>query len=68
MAVQTSRFKGRCGSRAIYWSVRENNFEHRILVPAGVEGVVEEISEGEFTVEETVVVIKTPDRTSRERP
>lgn len=51
----------------ILGTVRENViFEHRILVPVGVEGVVEEINEGEFTVEETVAVIRTPDGTSRE--
>ena len=50
----------------ILGTVRENViFEHRILVPVGVEGVVEEINEGEFTVEETVAVIRTPDGTSR---
>lgn len=50
----------------ILGTVRENViFEHRILVPVGVEGVVEEIREGEFTVEETVAVVKTPDGTSR---
>ena len=31
--------------------------EHRIMVPPGVEGTVEEIHEGEFTVEETIVVL-----------
>lgn len=31
--------------------------EHKIMVPYGVEGTIEEINEGEFTVEETVVVI-----------
>jgi V/A-type H+-transporting ATPase subunit A len=46
----------------IIGTVQENViFEHRIMVPAGVEGVVEKISEGEFTVEDTVAVIKTPD-------
>ncbi len=32
--------------------------EHRILVPHGVEGTVEEVKKGELTVEETVAVIK----------
>ncbi len=31
--------------------------EHRVMVPPGVEGTVEEICEGEFTVEETVAVL-----------
>ncbi len=33
--------------------------EHRIMVPYGVEGVVEEIRAGSFTVQETVCVLKT---------
>ncbi len=33
--------------------------EHRIMVPKGVEGIVESIISGEFTVEETVCVVKT---------
>lgn len=33
--------------------------EHRIMVPPGVEGTVESIKNGDFTVEETVAVIKT---------
>jgi V/A-type H+-transporting ATPase subunit A len=32
--------------------------EHRIMVPPGVSGVIEEILEGEFTVTETVAKIK----------
>ena len=31
--------------------------EHKIMVPYGVSGVIEVINEGEFTVEETVVVV-----------
>lgn len=31
--------------------------EHRIMVPPGIEGTVEEIHEGEFTVEETIAVL-----------
>ncbi len=33
--------------------------EHRILVPNGINGKVEKIEEGEFTIEDTVAVIKT---------
>ena len=33
--------------------------EHRIMVPKGVEGVVETITGGEFTVEETVCTVRT---------
>jgi V/A-type H+-transporting ATPase subunit A len=33
--------------------------EHRIMVPPGLSGTVEEIKEGEFTVTETVCVLRT---------
>mgnify|MGYP000279968733 FL=1 len=36
-------------------------FQHRILVPPGMEGKVTEIYEGEFTVEEPVGKLKTPE-------
>jgi len=43
----------------ILGTVQENNiFEHRIMVPYGVEGVIEKICDGDFTVEETVAVVK----------
>ena len=35
---------------------------HRIMVPPGIRGVIEEISEGEFTVDEPVAKIKDGDR------
>lgn len=35
--------------------------EHRVMVPHGIEGTIEEIKEGEFTVTETVARIKTED-------
>jgi len=35
---------------------------HRIMIPPGVKGVVEEIKEGEFTVEEIVAKVKDGDR------
>lgn len=31
--------------------------EHKIMVPYGVEGIVEDIKEGDFTIEETVAVV-----------
>ncbi len=34
--------------------------EQRIMVPYGIEGTIKEIRSGEFTVEETVAVIETP--------
>ena len=33
--------------------------EHRIMVPVGIEGVVEKIEKGKFTVENVVAVVKT---------
>ncbi|MBZ4645055.1 MAG: synthase, subunit [Clostridia bacterium] len=32
--------------------------EHRIMVPYGIEGTIEEIYAGEFTVEDTVAIVK----------
>ena len=32
---------------------------HKIVVPVGVEGEIEEIKEGDFTVEEVIAIIKT---------
>lgn len=32
--------------------------EHRIMVPPGLEGVIEEIKGGEFTVKDTIAVVK----------
>ncbi|MFH1056792.1 MAG: V-type ATP synthase subunit A [Candidatus Micrarchaeota archaeon] len=37
--------------------VKEKNILHKIMVPKGVEGKVEEIKEGKFNVEETVAII-----------
>ena len=42
--------------------VQENEvFEHRIMVPYGIEGTLIEISEGDYTVEETVARVETRD-------
>ncbi|MFW6381407.1 MAG: V-type ATP synthase subunit A, partial [Bacillota bacterium] len=35
--------------------------DHKVMVPPGIEGTIEEIKEGEFTVEETVATVKTDD-------
>ncbi|MFY9399145.1 MAG: V-type ATP synthase subunit A [Desulfomonilia bacterium] len=35
--------------------------EHRIMVPVGLSGVIDSIAEGDYTVEETVCVLKTED-------
>ncbi len=41
-------------------TVRETELiEHRILVPNGINGTVVSISEGDFTIEDTVAVIQT---------
>jgi V/A-type H+-transporting ATPase subunit A len=51
----------------IIGTVQENViFEHRIMVPIGVEGVIQKISEGDFTVEDTVAVVQTPDGSLKE--
>jgi len=34
---------------------------HKIMVPYGITGTIKEIKSGEFTVEETVAVVSTPD-------
>ena len=44
----------------IIGTVQENKVvEHRIMVPFGVEGTVSNISEGEFTIDDVVCVVKT---------
>lgn len=44
----------------ILGTVQENIvFEHRIMVPFGIEGTIEKILDGEFTIEETVASVKT---------
>jgi V/A-type H+-transporting ATPase subunit A len=51
----------------IIGTVQENVvFEHRIMVPIGLEGIIDDIFEGEFTVEEPVAVIRTKDGTAVE--
>ncbi len=44
----------------ILGTVRETEIiEHRILVPNGIEGTVVSVEKGDFTIEDTVAVIKT---------
>jgi len=38
-------------------TVPESNIEHRVLVPPGVSGTVESISDGDYTVDDAVCVI-----------
>lgn len=53
----------------ILGTVQENSiFEHRIMVPVGTEGTVVKIMEGEFTIDETVAVIKTADGSTKNLP
>ncbi len=43
-------------------TVQENViFEHRIMVPFGIEGTVESIHEGDYTVDQTVAVVRKRD-------
>jgi V/A-type H+-transporting ATPase subunit A len=37
--------------------------EHRIMVPVGIEGIVEKIEKGNFTVKDVVAVVKTEEGT-----
>ena len=39
--------------------------EHRVLMPVGLRGTVVEIKEGDYTVEDEVVTIRTPDGEER---
>ncbi len=42
----------------IIGTVEEFHIEHRIMVPPGMSGVIEDIRSGEFTVEETVCTLE----------
>ena len=47
--------------------VRESKVvEHRILVPVGINGVVENVEEGEFRVDEPIAEIRLPNGVKRE--
>jgi len=47
--------------------VRESKVvEHRVLVPVGINGVVENIEEGEFRVDEPIAEIRLPNGVKRE--
>ena len=53
----------------ILGTVQENSiFEHRIMVPVGTEGTVIRVMEGEFTIDETVAIIKTADGSTKNLP
>lgn len=45
----------------IIGKVQENNIvEHRIMIPPGIQGTIEEIKSGEFTVEEPIAAVRKP--------
>ncbi|HIJ00500.1 MAG: V/A-type H+/Na+-transporting ATPase subunit [Candidatus Methanomethylophilaceae archaeon] len=44
-------------SGQVIGTVPEGTMEHRVMVPHGVEGIVDDIKKGSFTVEETVAII-----------
>lgn len=49
----------------IIGTVQENEvFQHRIMVPYGISGVIESIEAGDFTVEDVVAKVKTPEGNS----
>jgi len=44
----------------IIGSVKETSLiDHKIMVPMGIEGTIESITSGKFTVDETVAIVKT---------
>jgi V/A-type H+/Na+-transporting ATPase subunit A len=45
------------GPGHIIGTVPESNVEHRVMIPQGVSGIVEEIETGDFTVDETVCTV-----------
>ena len=51
----------------IIGTVQENEvFQHRIMVPFGIEGTIESIKEGRFTIDATVAKVKTKNANSVE--
>ena len=51
----------------IIGTVQENEvFQHRIMVPFGIEGTIESIEEGRFTIDATVAKVKTKNANSVE--
>ena len=48
-------------------TVRETRLiEHKVMVPPGVRGILEEIYEGDFTVDDVIAVVRTPEGEKRE--
>jgi V/A-type H+/Na+-transporting ATPase subunit A len=51
----------------ILGSVQETSIiQHHIMVPSGVEGFIEQIKEGEFTVNDTIATIKSQNKEIKE--
>lgn len=60
--VPTARVGDQVEAGDIIGTVRETSVvEQKIMIPYGMEGTIKEIKKGEFTVEDTVAVIKTAD-------
>ncbi len=58
--VPTARAGDSVREGDILGTVQETEIiEHRIMAPNGVSGTVEKIAEGDFTIEDTIAVIKT---------
>jgi len=66
--VPSAKAGDHLGAGAILGTVQETgNVLHRILVPPGMEGVLESlVAEGEYTVEETVAALRAADGRTRE--
>ena len=58
--VPTKKAGDKVSSGDVIGTVKENEIVTvKIMVPFGVEGTIEKIEEGDFTVDETVAVVKT---------
>ncbi len=58
--IPTAKKGARIGEGSIIGYVQETGLvKHYILIPEGIEGTIESIKEGNFTVEETVAEVKT---------
>lgn len=56
--VPTVRRGDEVGEGDTIGTVQEFHVEHRIMVPPGITGTVDEVANGEMTVDETVVTLK----------
>ena len=58
--MPTKKAGDKVSSGDVIGTVKENEIVTvKIMVPFGVEGTIEKIEEGDFTVDETVAVVKT---------